>query len=360
MAGHHNDLHHALQNGDAGHIQVPAVFLRPHVQHHRHQALGGLHDEGGHAQGGDLAHDTGTEAQVFPADVQAGPARAQKAHHPHGADGLGQNGGQGCTLHPHAEYKDEQRVQQDIQHRPDEYRAHGRHGLSLGADKGVQAQGKLYKDRPQQIDGQIVGGIADGVRRCAEGQQQWPLKYRKAHSQNQGHGHQHGHGAAQNGLCPLPVPRPQADGCQRGAPHARKGGKGGDQGEDGKGHPHTGEGRFSHHGNVADIDPVHDVIQHVDKLGGHSGGGQAEHQRADGRAGQRLFILKGPGHNRSSSFFTGLTLVRFFPQKTELGLRTEHRHKNQAKARQQPPSHRIAVKQHGGQHAEHRLQRQDN
>ena len=82
--------------------------------------------------------------------------------------------------------------------------------------------------------------------------------------------------------------RPQVDGGQRRASHSGEGGKGGNEHQDGKGDPQPGEGLPAHLLNVPDVNPVHDVIQHVDELGGHGGQGQLHHQRPDGGAGQSL------------------------------------------------------------------------
>jgi hypothetical protein len=40
--------------------------------------------------------------------------------------------------------------------------------------------------------------------------------------------------------------------------------------------------------DVADVDPVNHVVQHVDQLGRHCGNGQAEQQGTDRRGGQEL------------------------------------------------------------------------
>ena len=108
---------------------------------------------------------------------------------------------------------------------------------------------------------------------------------------------------AQNLFRPLPVPRPQADGGQRRAAHPGEGGKGGDQHQDREGHPQPGEGGAAYHCNVADVDAVHDVVEHIDELGRHGGQGQLEHQRADGGAGERLLASVGLGQAFSSNQF---------------------------------------------------------
>ena len=104
-----------------------------------------------------------------------------------------------------------------------------------------------------------------------------------------------GGGVAQNFLRALPVSRAQADGGQRGAPHAGEGGEGRDEHEDGEGDAKAGEGGTAHLRDVADVDTVHNVVQHVDELGRHRGQGQLDHQRADGGIRQCLLASVGLG-----------------------------------------------------------------
>ena len=44
---------------------------------------------------------------------------------------------------------------------------------------------------------------------------------------------------------------------------------------------------------MADVDAVHDVVEHIDELGRHCGQGQLYHQRSDRGAGQgRLALVR--------------------------------------------------------------------
>ena len=186
--------------------------------------------------------------------------------------------------------KDKHRVQADVQNGADEHAEHGHQGLSLGADEGVESQGQLDENSTHQIDADVVHGVADGVFRGSKGVEDGLLKDAEARGEHHRRNQQHGGGVAQNLLRALPVPRTQADGGQRGAALSGEGGKGGDEHDDGEGHPHSGEGDVAYLGDVADIDAVHNVIQHVDDLGRHSGYRQFQHQRADGGLGQAFFV----------------------------------------------------------------------
>ena len=215
----------------------------------------------------------------------------QKTNHPAGAHPLGDDRRGGRAPDPHPKAENKQRVQSDVQHRPDQHRAHGHQSLSLGGDIGVEPQGQLDKDGAHQVDGDVVQSIADGILRGAEGHQHRLLDDGEEGGQHCCHQEQQGGGVAQYLFCALPVPRPQADGGQRRAAHPGEGGKGGDQHQDREGHPQPGEGGAAYHCNVADVDAVHDVVQHIDELGRHRGQGQLYHQRANRGAGQRLLAF---------------------------------------------------------------------
>lgn len=44
-------------------------------------------------------------------------------------------------------------------------------------------------------------------------------------------------------------------------------------------------------GDVADVDPVHDIVQHVDELRGNGRQGKTEHQLANGLCAQRFVLV---------------------------------------------------------------------
>ena len=228
--------------------------------------------------------------------AQAAAAAAQEGHHPGGAHRLRQNGGQGGAPDAHAQDKDKDGVQNDVQNGPDEHAEHGGGGPPLGADEGIEAQGQLDKDGAQQIDADILLGVADGGVGRTEGVQDGLLKDAESHGQDHCRAQQHGEGVAQDALRLHPPLRPQLDGGQGGAPLPRKGGKGGDQGDDGEGDPHAGEGHVPDLRDVADIDAVHNVIEHVDDLSRDRGHRQLQNQFPNGGGGQDFIAVPGLFH----------------------------------------------------------------
>ena len=85
--------------------------------------------------------------------------------------------------------------------------------------------------------------------------------------------------------------------------HAAESRKGGDDHDDGQAYPHAGESQLAHRLrglHVADVDPVHQVIEHVDDLGGDGGQGQREQELSDAAAAKVHRFLLGIFHGVSS------------------------------------------------------------
>ena len=88
----------------------------------------------------------------------------------------------GYTLSDHSSYsssgnthfrsteqtKDQDRVKDDVGHGADAYGHHADGGEALRGDEGVHAQGDLYEDGADRVDGNVFHGIADGVLAGAE------------------------------------------------------------------------------------------------------------------------------------------------------------------------------------------------
>ena len=160
----------------------------------------------------------------------------------------------------------------------------------------MKGQGQLNKDGAQQIDADILLGVADGGVGRAEGVQDGLLKDAESHGQDRCRAQQHGEGVAQDALRLHPPLRPQLDGGQGRASLPRKGGKGGDQGDDGEGDSHAGEGHVPDLRDMADIDAVHNVIEHVDDLSRDRGHRQLQNQFPNGGGGQDLIAVTGLFH----------------------------------------------------------------
>ena len=226
---------------------------------------------------------------------------AQKAHHPAGADRLGQDGSQCGALYSHVKYKDENGVQDDVEYGADEHAEHSHQSFALGTDKGVQSKRQLNKDRAQQVDADVIHRVADGGVGRSKGPQNRFLEDAEAHRQHRGHDEEQGGGVAQNPFCLPPLAGAQLDGGQGSASLAGEGGERRYQGDNGKGNPHAGEGGLPHHWDVSDIDAVYNIVEHIDDLRGNGGDRQLEHQSADRGRSQGGFVAVGLCHRDPSS-----------------------------------------------------------
>ena len=116
----------------------------------------------------------------------------EETQNPQGGYQLGQDGGQRCPAHAHIQHKDENGVQNDIQDGSDQHRQHTLTGEALGVDEIIHSQADHHKGASQQIDGQILVCIREGLIAGAEKIQQRFFDEGYHHRQYQSGDHQHG------------------------------------------------------------------------------------------------------------------------------------------------------------------------
>ena len=265
------NLPHRVQDGHDADVQIAAPDPQGGVAHHLYQAVGGGHDEAGHSQPQDIPHQGQLEPQVFFADAADALAPCKEQQHPDHGGQLADDGGDGGPLDPHPETEDEHRVQHQVQSRPQQGGAHPHPGVALGADESVEAGGQHGAGGAQQVDFQVGVGVAVGGVAGAEEIQHRPPEQIAHPHQHQGADKEQCHHLAQNPLGPLVILGSPGDGEQGRAAVAVEIGKGRDQGGQGEGQPDAGEGHGPHVGQVADVDPVHHIVQQLDQLGHRQG-----------------------------------------------------------------------------------------
>ena len=84
-------------------------------------------------------------------------------------------------------------------------------------------------------------------------------------------------------------PRPSKNGGPGRTAHGQKRREGGDNEDHRQADAHAGEGQGAyrvHRLHVADVDPVYQVVEHVDDLGENGGQSQGKHQLANIAAAQ--------------------------------------------------------------------------
>ena len=86
------------------------------------------------------------------------------------------------------------------------------------------------------------------------------------------------------------IPRAQPDGGQRRAAHADKGAESGNHHDDRQGHAHAGQRHIPYAWNVADIDAVYNIIEHIDDLSSHAGQAELKQKLAKRRAPKPGFV----------------------------------------------------------------------
>ena len=298
----HGKLHDAGQDGHGTHRQISAVLQQGRVEGHRDDALTGLHNKGSGTQRHTGKQHGRGEPDGLLAQPQEGPLAEQKGQHPDAGERLGQDGGQGSAPHSHAEQEDEDRVQHDVGHRADEHRQHAFLGEALGGDEGVHAQRYLHKEGAHRIDVHIDDRIVDGVGAGTEGQQKRPVAPKQNQRQHDRDDDLQGKAVAQDLLGLFFVALAHGDGGAGRAAVAHQGGEGGDDHDQRQADAHAGQGQGAVLGNVADVDAIHDVVQHIDQLGGHGGKCQPEQKTAKRVIGQERFVV-GMGVYHSDAFF---------------------------------------------------------
>ena len=278
--GHGDEEQVALHDGGAGDQGVPllraAVPLEHRVEHDEQDAVGGDDQEGGQAEGEHPPHD----GPVRPAPPQGHRHGFAQQHGQHeGAGGhLGDHRGDGRPGHVHVEGEDKDGIQHDVEHRPQHHRGHAQAGVALGDEEAVHAGGHEGEEGAGGVDGQIGVGIAESGLTGAEPAEQLPLGQQEHRRQRHRQHQQHEEAVGQNPARLLLPPLPHAHGHDGGAPQAHQGGKGGQQGDDGAAHPHPRQGQVADALDVADVNAIHDAVEHADQLGQHGGDSQPAHQ----------------------------------------------------------------------------------
>ena len=206
--------------------------------------------------------------------------------------------------------KNEDGVQQDIGHRADEHRPHADLGKALGGDEAVEAQGHLDENGADGVDAHVIHGVGNGVLTGAKGQQQILAPQEKHRRQHSGDAHLKGKAAAQDFFRRVMVLLPHVNGSPGRAAGGHQGRKGGNDQNQRQAHAHAGKGQVPVPGNVADVNAVHDVVEHVHQLGDDCGHRQLPQKLSNGLRTQKCFILihvtspcMGPGGLSAGPYF---------------------------------------------------------
>ena len=120
------------------------------------EAVGRLHDKARKAQAQDSARPLPLNMDSGQPELLQGLFPRQKAQHPRRGHTLADHRRQCRAPDPHVERKNKNRIQGDIDDRPQNRRHHADPGKPLGVDIAVQAGSQHGKNRPDQIDAKIL------------------------------------------------------------------------------------------------------------------------------------------------------------------------------------------------------------
>ena len=205
---------------------------------------------------------------------------------------MGKDGGQGRALYPHVEYEDEDGVQNNVDRRPQQDGHHAHPAKALGVDERIHPQADHDEQSAPEIDGHVAVGVGEGVRAGPEEVEDGLLEGQEKGGAHRPQDEQQQKGAAHHPFRLLVVPPAPADGAQGRAPGAAQVGEAHQNGHDGHGHPQAGEGQAVAGGEVAQVDPVHHAVQHVDQLGRRHGQGQTHNVAGDASPGKVVLTVR--------------------------------------------------------------------
>ena len=177
-------------------------------------------------------------------------------------------------MNAHIESKDKDRVQDDIGNGTQKHRHHSDGPKALGIDKAVHTQPHHHEQVSQQIDGDIVLRVGDGGVAGPEEVEHGALKGQAQHCQHNSRSHHHYKRISHDFFCFFQVSPSPLNGTQGRPAHSEQIGKSGDNGNDGKAKPQPRQGQGGVLRNQTDIEPVHNIVHHINQLG--QGHGQSQ------------------------------------------------------------------------------------
>ncbi len=262
------------------------------IGHQRHGHAGeALPEEGWDSDGHDLAVDIETGGDVphlqpdYPGFTQV------EAQQEEGADSLARDGGRRRPGQPHVEDKHEERVEEDVQNRPEAYGHAADPSGSFGPEHIIHAHVDHLKSGAADDDGTVNQRLLhDGGCGSEEGQQRFNVRQAQKH---RGEGHRHGgeEGGGGNGGSLIPLALSQLYGNHRRGSHAEGQPHRTDEHVYGKKHRRGAQG-----GGIpqkADEQGIHDIVDGADEHGDYGGDAQAHERLGYGGFSQKCgaFII---------------------------------------------------------------------
>ena len=207
--------------------------------------------------------------KIFGTDFEPCLFSQQEGQHPCAGHRLGDNRRQRGALYAHIKSKDENRIQNNVGHRADQHGEHTRFCKALGCDKGVHAQRQLDEYSAYRINIHIADAVFNRIFTRAERHQEIPVPQKQGGRQYDRDRNLRRKAVAQRLLRRFRIPLSHEYGGARRAAVTGKGGESRDDHNQRHTYSYARQRGCAHTGYVADIDSVHNIVEHIDNLRGH-------------------------------------------------------------------------------------------
>ena len=278
---HGHDQHEALRDGGAGYEPVaelrPSVALQHGVHGDYHDAVHKDNEEGRDAGDEYAPHEP--EAVTPEAYAHRHGLAKEDAEDIYAACELGEHRGDGRARDAHVEDEDEERVEHDVERRAEHDGEHALLGKALADDELVHAEGEQVEGRTAEVDGKILLRVGIGRLARAEEHEHWPLEREHRGGEHDGADAEDEETVGEYAPRLVLPARAHVDAHERRAADADEKGEGPEHGHDRPADADACQRCLARHGDVAYVYPVHDGVEHADKLRQHAGERDATHQR---------------------------------------------------------------------------------
>ena len=289
-------LPHGAEDRHDPHIQVAAVGLQLIVADDLDQTVGPLHHEAGKTQSDDTLQPGERNGEAPSAQRDHSLLAQEEPDHPGSGDALADHRGHRRAPDAHMQSEDEDGVQDGIDHGADHGGQHTGPGEALGIDEAVHARSDHGEGGAKQIDPQILVRVVPGLLTGAEEEKDGPAEAVAQGEKHRGGPQEQGEHVAQESFSLFDISLAAGQGEEGSAAGAVEIGEGRDDHDHRESDPETCQGQVSHILQMADVDPVHDVVEQLDQLG-HGQGQRLSHDKLfDGALGEVCFFRLGHGH----------------------------------------------------------------
>ena len=183
--------------------------------------------------------------------------------------------------------KNQNRVEHDVGNRSDQDTRHAVRRVALGVDKSVHPQRRLNKNRSQRVNAQVVQREWQRAWAGSKKIQHWNSEYLDENRQQDAKHNQENKAVRHDVLRVFFFVFAKLDRSARSPAHADQTRKGGNRHDDRHRDADPCQRKRAMIGNVADVHPVHDVVQNVDDLGDNAWQRKRK-QQLDDRSGSQI------------------------------------------------------------------------